>query len=208
MPRMLIAALSLAAVASPMAAQRVRFTPQLGLYMPTEKLYDLASGGTTPEDFQLEAGPSFGARLGVLFGSRVGVELAGNYVPTTFSFGSSSTVTKQDAKLFTGTGQLILFLLPSTSPLSLFASGGLAVVSRGGVAFTNEAKSTSVGGVVGLGAGLRLGGFGLTIGADLLGYRADYSGGLASQQKTQRDVNLKVGFGVPFGAVAAANAGR
>lgn len=184
-------------VAGPAVAQSVRFAPQIGLYVPTDRLYSLATGGVDQE-FRLEAGPSFGARLGV-WGTRVGVEVAGSYVPTTFSFGSGAT-TKEDAKLFTGTGQVVISLLPITSPLMLFASGGVATVSRGGLAFSAEAKSTSVGGVVGLGAGLRFGGFGITIGADLLGYSAEYQGDQAvSQRRAQRDVNIRLGFGAPFG---------
>lgn len=180
-------------------AQRVRFTPQIGLYIPTERLYDLASGQTASDDFQLETGPSFGARIGVWFGRRFGVEIGGNYVPTTFLLGNGAT-TKQDAKLFTGTGQAVLFLIPPTSIFSLYLSGGVAAVSRGGVAFTNEAKTTSVGGVVGAGAGLNLGPIALTAGADLLTYKADYQGSQAvSNQLTQKDINVKIGFGIPFG---------
>ena len=190
------------------SAQQVRLAPQLGIYVPTERLYQLASGTGSDDDFRLEAGPAIGARLGIWFGRCFGVEVGGNYVPTTFSFGGPGGTTKQDAKLFTGTGQAVVFLLPPTSILSVFASGGLAVVSRGGVAFTNEATTTNVGGVVGVGVSLRLGGLGLTVGADLLGYQADYRGSQAvSQAVSQRDLNVKVGFGVPFGG-GGGGAGR
>lgn len=191
---------AIAMAPGPVSAQRVRLAPQLGIYVPTEKLYQLASGTGSSDDFRLEAGPSIGARLGIWFGRRFGVEVSGNYVPTTFSFGGTGGTTKQDAKLFTGTGQAVVFLVPPTSILSVFASGGLAVVSRGGVAFSNEATTTNLGGVVGVGVALRLGGLGLTVGADLLGYRADYRGGQAvSQEVSQRDLNVKIGLGVPFG---------
>lgn len=184
-------------------AQRVRFAPQIGIYVPTERLYQLASGQTGSQDFQLEAGPSFGARLGFWFGRRFGVELGGNYVPTTFQLSGGAT-TKQDAKLFTGTGQAVFFLLPPTGILSLFVSGGVAAVSRGGVAFTNADKTTNFGGVVGAGAGINLGGLALTVGADLLAYKADYRGTQpVSAQLSQKDVNLKVGFGIPFGGATA-----
>jgi hypothetical protein len=185
------------ALAAPLAGQRVRFAPTIGLYIPTEQLYEVATG-SQPDDFQLEAGPSFGARLGVWFGRRLGLELGGSYVPTTFLLGGSSP-TKQDAKLFIGSGQLVLFLIPPTSPLSLFLSGGVATVSRGGVAFTNEA-TTKVGGVLGAGAGVNLGPLSLNVGADLLTYQADYRGSQAvSQELRQRDISLRLGFGIPFG---------
>lgn len=185
------------------AAQRVRFAPQIGVYIPTEQLYDLATG-TQPNDFQLEAGPSFGAHLGIWFGRRFGVDLGGTYVPTTFKLGSGTGPIKQDAKLFIGTGQVVLFLIPPTSPLSLFLTGGVAAVSRGGVAFTNEATTTNLGGVLGAGAGINLGPISLTVGADLLTYTADYRGSQATaQQLSQKDINLKLGFGIPFGGAAA-----
>ncbi|MFN0177248.1 MAG: outer membrane beta-barrel protein [Gemmatimonadales bacterium] len=193
------------AVVGPAAGQQVRLAPQFGLYVPTEQLYDLAAGSASSDDFKLEAGPAFGARLGVWFGQRFGIELGGNYVPTTFAFGAGGGTTKQDAKLFTGTGQAVVFLLPPSGLLSLFASAGVAVISRGGVAFTSEAKTTNLGGVLGVGAAVRLGPIGLTVGADLLGYTADYQGTQAvSRQVTQRDVNIKVGFGVPFGGGGSA----
>ncbi|MBM4188294.1 MAG: hypothetical protein FJ206_13410 [Gemmatimonadetes bacterium] len=188
----------------PAFSQAVRLTPEIGIYVPTERLYALASGQTASTGFEIEAGPSFGARLAVGLGSRFAIEIGGGYVPTTFSFGGGSALTQRDVKLFLGTGQGVLYLLPPTGLLSLFASGGVAVVSRGGLAFTNEAKNTSIGGVVGLGAGLRLGPLGVTIGADLLGYRADYQGSQAvSQESTQRDVRLKLGFGIPFGGTGS-----
>lgn len=196
-----VVAVALAGLVAPRAeSQRFRFSPQIGLYVPTERLYQIASGQTGAADgFKLEAGPSFGARLGVWFGRRFGVEVSGNYVPTTFQFGNGGT-TKQDAKLFTGTGQAVLFLIPPTSFFSLFLSGGVAAISRGGVAFTKESKSTSVGGVLGAGAGINLGPIALTFGADLLTYKAEYQGTqTVSSKASQKDINIKVGFGIPFG---------
>jgi hypothetical protein len=186
----------------PATAQRVRFAPQIGFYIPTERLYDLASG-TQSDEFQLEAGLSYGARLGFWFSRRLGIEVGGSYVPTTFLLGGANPV-KQDAKLFIGSGQLVLFLIPPTSPLSVFFTGGVATISRGGVAFTDEATTTNVGGVFGVGAGINLGPLALTAGADLVTYRADYQGGQAvSQELRQKDINLKLGFGIPLGGAAA-----
>ncbi len=193
-----VAAVLATLIAGPLAAQRVRFSPQIGFYIPTENLYQLATG-TQSDDYQLEAGPSFGARLGFWFGRRLGIDIAGSYVPTTFKLGNGTT-TKQDAKLFIGSGQLVLFLIPPSSPLSLFLTGGVASISRGGVAFTNEATTTNIGGVLGVGAGIHLGPIALTAGADLVTYKADYQGSQAvSQELRQKDINLKLGFGIPFG---------
>ncbi len=186
-------------VALPVQAQtRLSFAPQIGFYIPTEKLQSVANGTGTVDS--LEGGISFGARIGATFGKHLGVSFSGNYVPTTYQLGTGSSLQKKDAKLFTGAGQLVVFLLPITSPLTVFVNGGLGVISRGGVAFTNAAKTTYMTGVVGAGAGLRLGGIGLSLGADLYSYDADYIGTSQTTSKLkQKDVHLKLGLGVPFG---------
>jgi len=70
---------ALAALGGPAAAQRLSFAPQIGIYVPTQKLSELATSGDVS---QLEAGPMFGARLGVRFGSRLGIAATGAYIPT------------------------------------------------------------------------------------------------------------------------------
>jgi len=188
------------------AGQGLSFAPQIGFYIPTQNLYELAGG----DAYKLEAGPSFGARLGYWFGNRFGIEATGAYIPTTFVLASgSSTVQSQDAKLFNGSGQAVFYLLPRTSPLSLYLSGGVGVVSRGGVAFTDDAETTDVTGVVGAGAGISLGGMALTVGADLFAYSAAYAGSAqTSESLTQRDVQLKLGLGIPFGGGSQLRASR
>ena len=202
MRRVLLIFASTAALASTARAQSLSFAPQIGIYIPTENLYKLASSGASSSDFKLEAGPSFGARLGLWFGSRFGIEAAGNYVPTTFQLTGTtgSTPVRQDAKLFLGSGQAVLYLLPRTAILSLFVNGGVGVISHGGVAFTSEAKTNEVGAIFGGGAGLHFGPIMLTAGVDLLTYTAQYQGNqVTSQVFQQHDLNVKVGFGFPFG---------
>jgi hypothetical protein len=190
-------ALALAA-GSNAQAQHLSLSPQIGLYVPTKAMYDAA---TTGDIYQMEAGPSFGARIGLWFGKRVGIDLSGNYVPTSFKLENGGTaVSQQDAKLFTGAGQIVIFLIPSSSPLSLYVNGGVGVVSRGGVAFTSEASSSDVSGVFGGGAAVHLGPIGLHVGADLFSYKAQYQGSTATAQELQQlDVQLHLGLGVPFG---------
>lgn len=193
----LVAAGALTAFPSFAPAQRLSFAPQVGFYIPTQKLSELATTGDVSE---LEAGPSFGARLGLRFGSRLGIAATGAFIPTTFSLGGDNTVTKNDAKLFMGSGQLVFFLLPPRSLLSLFLSGGVGVVSRGGAAFTNGSKKTDVSGVFGAGAGINLGLFAVTVGADLFAYSAEPEGSTQTSGKlNQRDIHLKLGLGIPFG---------
>ncbi len=182
------------------AQTRLSFAPQVGFYIPTEKLQSVATTGVVDS---LEGGFAFGARIGATFGKHLGVSFSGNYVPTTYQIGSGSSLQKRDAKLFTGAGQLVVFILPITSPLTLFVNGGVGVISRGGVAFTNASKSSYVTGILGAGAGLRLGGIGLSVGADLYNYNAEYLGATQTTSKLkQKDIHLKFGFGVPFGVSA------
>lgn len=196
-----IAAALLIGGTRPAHGQHLSLAPTIGIYIPTEDYLGAGASGATGK---LEAGVSFGGRLGLWFGNRIGLEASGNYVPTTFALTSaSSQVTKQDAKLFNGAGQLVIFLLPRTSLVTAFVDGGVGVVSHGGVAFTSQAKTTNVSGVVGAGIGLNLGGFQLTAGADLYAYKADYAVGTqVSSSLTQRDLQVRFGFGFPFGGAA------
>jgi hypothetical protein len=179
-------------------AQRLSLAPEIGFYIPTEKLVE-AANGTVGE---LEAGPSFGLRLGLSLGRRVGVSLGGSYVPTTFAFQpGGGTPVSRDARLFNGTGQLTVFLLPPGSLLSVFLNGGVGVVSRGGVAFTDDSETSDVSGVFGGGIALKLGGMGVTAGADLFTYTAQYTGSTqTASELRQLDVQLRLGLDLLGGA--------
>lgn len=199
--------LLLAVLPAQLDAQRLSFSPELGFYIPTEKLSKLSSN---PSDFtEMEAGLSFGARIGLWFGSRVGFEASGAYVPGTYKLTSDNDITKQDAKIFLGSGQVIVFLLPRTSILTLYLNGGLGVVNRGGAAYSTATKKTDLSGVFGGGAGIRLGPIGLTAGAELFNYSTASSASTqTSESVAQRDVRLKLGFGIPFGGARAAGLSR
>ncbi len=204
--------LSLAAlvVALPAQAQtRFSFAPQIGLYIPTEKLQSVVSGNPNAVD-SLEGGLSFGARIGATFGQHLGFQVSGTYVPTTYTLGAGGTgLQSRDAKLFTGAAQLMVFLLPISSPFTLFVSGGVGVINRGGAAFAAATKSRYISPVAGAGAGIRLGGIGLSVGAEYYPYNADYIGTTVNTTKLkQKDVQLKFGFGVPFGVPSKAAAPR
>jgi hypothetical protein len=187
--------LLLLAMPARLAAQRLSLSPEIGFYVPTEKLTKL----TTASDFsQIEAGPSFGARIGVWFSRRIGLEASGAYVPSTFKLSSSNTITKQDAKLFLGSGQLVVFLLPRTGLLTVFLDGGVGMIRRGGAAYADATDKTDVSGVFGAGAGLRLGPLAITGGAELFNYSSG-SSTTTAESKTQRDVRFKLGFGIPVG---------
>jgi len=196
-PKVALGVLLLAAAGARVEAQRFSIAPEIGFYIPTEKLVD-AANGTVGE---LEAGPSFGLRLGLGLGNRVTLTVGGAYVPTTFALEpGGGQVEQRDARLFTGAAQLMFFLIPPTSPLSVFINGGVGAVSRGGVAFTAEAEKTDVSGIFGGGALLNLGGFALLVGADVFSYTAEYTGTQAvTSEIKQLDVQLRLGLGFGMG---------
>lgn len=179
------------------AAQRLSLRPQIGVYIPTDNLVELGQTGTVGK---LEAGLSFGGAIGLGFGSRFGIEVTGTYVPTTFTISGAGPPQEQDARLFLGNALAVFYLLPASGPVSLYLSGGAGVVSRGGIAFTSEAETSDVTGVLGAGAGISLGGLTLVAGADLFRYTATYTGNqsTASEAK-QLDIQIRVGFGFPLG---------
>jgi hypothetical protein len=103
---------ALAALPGLAAAQRLSLRPQIGIYVPTKDLVALSQSGDVSK---LQAGPSFGAALGLRFGSHLGIEVTGTYVPTTFSQGIGGSFAKQDAKLFLGNAQVVFHVLPPSS---------------------------------------------------------------------------------------------
>jgi hypothetical protein len=193
----LTVALATAFLPVQVAAQRFSLAPEIGFYIPTEKLVDAASGTVG----ELEAGLSLGVRLGLRFGDRIGLSVGGAYVPTTFALDpAGGEPERRDARLFNGTGQVVVHLLPPRGMLSIFLNGGVGVISRGGVAFTNAAETTNVSGVAGAGASVRLGGIALNAGAEVFSYKARYEpGGLSSSELSQRDIQIRLGLGIPFG---------
>jgi hypothetical protein len=192
-----LAAASLWTASAP--AQGFSLSPEIGFYIPTEKLIDAAGG----EVGEIEAGPSFGLRLGIGLGHRVSLSVGGAYVPTTFAFSPDGGEPEQrDARLFNGVAQVMLYLIPPTSPLSLFVNGGVGVISRGGVAFTDQAETSDLSGVFGGGATVRLGGISLTAGADVFSYTAQYTGtGAVASELKQLDVQLRLGLGLFGGSL-------
>ncbi|HEV8598196.1 MAG TPA: hypothetical protein VGQ69_02440 [Gemmatimonadales bacterium] len=65
----------LAILPAPLAAHRLSLSPEIGFYVPTEKLTQLSSGSDSSE---LEAGFAFGARVGIWFSRRLGVQVSGS----------------------------------------------------------------------------------------------------------------------------------
>lgn len=177
-------------------AQRISLAPDVGVYIPTTELIAAASG----EQFKQEIGMSFGGRFGLWFSNRVGVQLTGTYVPSDLRYSFTGGETTEDANLWFGSGRVSVAVIPVTSPVYVVLSGGVSVVGRSGTAYEGVEDRSDVGGVAGATVGINLGPVSLFVNADDNVYKASFSGTTAVESKTQHDVNLSFGFGVPLGA--------
>ena len=136
----------------------------------------------------------------MLFRSRVGVQLTGTYVPSDLRYSFTGGETTEDANLWFGSGRVSVAVIPVTSPVYVVLSGGVSVVGRSGTAYEGVEDRSDVGGVAGATVGINLGPVSLFVNADDNVYKASFSGTTAVESKTQHDVNLSFGFGVPLGA--------
>jgi hypothetical protein len=192
-------AVLLAAEAHPLLAQRISISPNVGVYIPTTELVKAASG----EEFKQEMSITVGGRLGILLSDRLGLELTGAYAPsdlkvTAAGLGDQS----EDANVFTGSGRISFHVIPSTSPISFLVTGGVGVINRSGAFYADVEKKTDIGGTLGATAGFRLGSL-LRIQVSAEDYiykpKAEIPGfGPADEKKTQNDIHLSFGVGIPL----------
>ena len=186
------------AAAQPLGAQRVNLTPSVGVYIPTTELVKAVSG----DEFKQEISLTVGAQLEIWFSDRIGIQGTGSYAPSQLSFSASGASTQEGANIFTGSGRLSLYLIPTSSPISLLLSGGVGVVNRSGAAFQTVENKTDIGGAVGASLGFRLGRIlQLRLGADTYIYNSNVlaaAAGPGAARATQRDVQLSFGAGIPL----------
>jgi Outer membrane protein beta-barrel domain len=188
--------MAIAALSVPLAAQRVSLSPSLGVYIPTTELVKAASG----QQFKQEIALAVGGRLGVNFTPRFGIVTSVSYVPSSLRFSFNQNETKTDANLLFGSARASYQLIPFTSPVWLGLNAGASLVKRGGDAYANLQDKTDVGGVVGTTIGFRLGSFlSFYVAADDYIYGTTFAdAGTLEEKKTQNDVHLSLGFGVPL----------
>jgi hypothetical protein len=193
---------SAAAQDSGRAAQQVqRFSlgPTVGLYLPATELLKAITG----QSLKQESGIAMGGQMGIALSQRLGLQLTGSFVPCDLSATLDSTSqTTTAASLFFGAGKLSYSLLPPTSPISLQLNGGVALVKRGGTAYQNLKDKTSVGGTVGAQLGVRLSSLPpLQLAVETYLYKQNLDGLITDtgEKASQKDVQLSLGFGVPFG---------
>jgi hypothetical protein len=121
-------------------------------------------------------------------------------VPSSLRFTFNETETKTDANLLFGAARATVYLIPTTSPVWLNLNGGASLVKKGGEAYESLEDKTDVGGVVGATVGFNLGSFlSFYIAAEDYIYGTTLvQTGTLEEKKTQNDVQLAVGFGVPL----------
>ena len=192
----LVALLALAAALPTRLEAQFSIAPTVGIYVPTTNLIAAASG--SPNALRQEVSITFGGRMAIGFG-RLGLDVSGEYAPSSLVFSAAGVDSVADANILTGTGQVRLQVLPVSSPISLSVSGGVSLTSRGGQAFQGVNNTTNVGGVVGASLGVRVGPFvHLMVTAEDYIYNAKFVSGVATQQQTQHDIHLNFGVGIPL----------
>jgi hypothetical protein len=184
---------------NPLAAQRISFAPNIGVYVPTTELVKAANG----DEFKQEISLTLGGRLGIALGQRLGLEFTGAYAPSDLKVTPTGLAGQsQDANIFTGSGRISLQLIPYTSPVAFVVTGGVGVINRSGEFYSNVQNKTDIGGTLGASARFRVGSLlNLQISAEDYVYkpRAEIPGfGPNDQKKTQNDIHLAVGIGIPL----------
>lgn len=197
--RILVLALASALLPAAASAQRVSLSPTIGVYIPTTELVKAANG----DEFKQEVGLAVGGRLLLNFSPRFGILTTGTYVPSNLKIDlQTGEQPKEKANLFFGSVRATYFVLPVTAPVWFNLSGGGSYVRRSGEAYQNQIDKDDIGGVVGTAVGFHLGSLlSLYVAADdyIYGTRIDETT-LETDKKTQNDVHLSVGFGIPLGS--------
>jgi hypothetical protein len=200
-PRLAILSGTLAALAafapSSAQAQRVSLSPTIGVYIPTSELVKAAEG----QEFKQEVALSVGGRLGVTLSPRFGIETSVSYVPSNLRFTFDQTESTTDANLLLGTVRASFHAIPMTSPVWVTLNGGASLIRRGGDAYAEVEDRSDIGGVVGATVGFRLGSMlNFYVAAEdyIYGTKVEDTD-LGDLSKTQNDVQVAFGFGLPVG---------
>jgi hypothetical protein len=189
--------LGLTASCAPAAmAQRLTLSPTIGVYIPTSELVKAANG----QEFKQEISLAVGGRLGLNFSPRFGIVTSVAYVPSSLRFTFNENETKTDATLLFGTARATVYVIPTTSPVWLNLNAGASLVKRGGEAYEDLEDRSDIGGVVGATVGFNLGGFlSFYVAAEDYIYGTTFvESGTLEEKRTQNDVQLAFGFGVPL----------
>ena len=181
---------------TPASAQHIFLAPTIGVYIPTTELVKAASG----EEFKQEVALAVGGRLGINFSSRLGLVTSVSYVPSNLRFTFNQNETKTDANLLFGTARATFFIVRPTEPVWFNVNAGASLVKRSGKAYESLEDKTDTGGVVGATVGFNLGSFlnFYVVAEDYIYGTTFVQSGTLDEQKTQNDVQLALGFGLPL----------
>ncbi|HEX7335839.1 MAG TPA: hypothetical protein VF252_01425 [Gemmatimonadales bacterium] len=184
----------------PATAQRISIAPNIGLYVPTTELVKAASGDSS---FKQEMSITLGGRMSIAFSNRLGLEFTGAYAPSDLKFTRTGLGDQnQDANIFTGSGRLSYQLVPYSSPVAFVITGGVGVINRSGAFYAGVQDKTDIGGTLGASARFQVGKLlRLQVSAEDYIYKpkAEIPGfGPADEKKTQNDVHLSIGVGIPL----------
>ncbi len=191
--RVILSLLMLAATSSMVEAQKLSIAPNVGVYVPTSELVKAAAG----QSFKQQVSISVGGRLGLMFGQRFGIEASGDYAPSELTFSAPGSGSKTKSKIISGSGRVLVFLLPARHPIAMLVSGGVSVVNHSGDAYPTS--TTDVGGALGASFRVRVGGLlSVQLNAEDYLYRAKYQGNAQTSAVTQHDLHFSFGFGSGF----------
>ena len=195
-PFAFIVALAVLPVA--LQAQKLSISPTIGVYIPTSELIKAANG----DEFKQEVALAIGGRLGLNFSPRFGILTSVTYVPSDLKLDlATGEQVKDKANLLFGSARATFYVLPVTAPVWLSLNGGGSYIRRSGDAYEGAEDKDDIGGVVGATLGFRLGSLlSFYVAADdyIYGTRIDETT-LEADKKTQNDVHLSLGFGIPLG---------
>ena len=181
-------------------------TPYIGVTVPTADLLKYSqSGSSTPQVTKIPIGFTFGGRLGIAVGRRVGIDTDVGYSPGSLELSDAGTKVNQDVHTLSGSTKLTFYPILRTSPVWIGVSGGVGAVrhtfAKGGEADLAGIKpTTSVGPVLGASAGIRLGRIiGFHVGAESYFYNSKFDqNGQPLEEKKQHDIHVTAGFSLPF----------
>ena len=98
-----------------------------------------------------------------------------------------------------GSGRLMVYLIPPTSPVSFLINGGVGLIKRSGEAYAGLDDNTDVGGTAGATIGFHLGRvIQLRLSAESYIYNPSFYQQTEFEGRTQNDINLSFGFGIPL----------
>lgn len=212
------ATLTLAAllIASPIAAQApsvageqtqssgFSLSPYFGAVLPQTNLLTLGAGATS-KDIKLSTAIVVGARLGIMFNTRIGIQADVGYSPGSVDLAESKLTTNTDITTLTGVGKLIIYIIPADKWVWMNVSGGAGAIQHkfkaGGASEIAGLKDgTNVGGVVGATIGVRIWSFiALTGSVEDYLYNASFDrNGIKTSETKQQDIRVTGGIRFPF----------